>query len=489
MVAVILAIVVWGYVIATQYPEETISFTEVPVLILNQQSNNLYASKFSTEAVKVTIFGAKDKVNLVPRSTIQPFIDLKNCTKPGTCDLKVQLRQLPESVSSYTIDPTTVQVQLEEITSKEMEVQINALGTVKLGYNQDKITVNPQVVMVTGPKSLVDRVDKTQVTVNLADRDTSLNGSVAVALLDDQNQPITNKALKVSPETVNVSATINFKLNSKTVPIQVLTVGSPALGYVAASSITVYPNLITLTGDPGDLDKIKYVETEPIDLNNATSDIETTVKLVIPYNTSGGSVTQAQVRIGITEAQASVPVRVEVGVVNPPSLRYQLNPSVITITLEGPYQALQPKLPIDQIKATVDLGGRNEPGTFEVPLQVQTPPGLVATNLPKITATIVAPPRPTATPTLPPPPTSTPNPTATPNPPTSSPAPTTQPPEPANPTPAPAAASTPASRPTENPAPTPTTTRPAASSTTPPASRPTISLTPKGNAPLSSELI
>src|SRR5689334_14848217 len=116
-VALILAVLVWGYVIATQYPEETPPpFNDMQITLLNKPNpENLYIRQTSAETVKVTISGAKDKVNLVTRSAIQPFIDLKMCNKPGTCELTVQLKQPLDNVSSYTIDPSTIQVQLEEV--------------------------------------------------------------------------------------------------------------------------------------------------------------------------------------------------------------------------------------------------------------------------------------------------------------------------------------------------------------------------------------
>lgn len=490
-VALVLAVVVWGYVIATQYPEETPPpFNDMQVTLVNKpNSDSLYLRQVSNETVKVTISGAKDKVTLVTRSAIQPFIDLKTCTKPGTCELKVQLKQPLDNVSSYTIEPNAIQVQLEEVISKQLEVQVNKIGSVKLGYQQGDIELNTSVVSVTGPKSVVDLVDKAQITVNLNDRESGLQGPVDVVLLDDKGQAVdnTNKALILSPKTIDVNVPVNFKLNSKTVPVQVLTVGSPAPGYIAGSSITVFPSLVTLTGDPSVLEPIKFVETRPVDLNNTNTDIQTTVDLVPPFNTTTGGVTKAQVRIGITEAQASVPVvGIPVTVVNPPSLRYQVTPNVITITLEGPYQLLQPKLPLDQIKATIDLAGRNEPGTFEVPLQVQTPAKLVATNLPKITVTIVAPPRPTATPIpLPQPTVTTAPPTATS---TAQPTPDT----PANPPPVTSPGSTPPGAtgvptnkpPSENP--TPTNPPPTTKSANP---TPAAGLTPRQSLPEISETV
>ncbi len=410
-VSFVLAIVIWGYVITTQYPEKSATLDSVAVQF-NGLSSNLIVRQYSTQSVKVTINGAKDKIDFVQLSALQPIADLSICTsKQGTCDVPVKLKQVPDNVTNFSIIPDAIQIQIEEIISKELDIQVNKVGTVKLGYQQDEVKISPNVVIVSGPKSIVDRVEKAQVTVNLDDRASSLQGQVPILLLTKEGQELTDKNLKALPASVNVSASISFGLNSKTVPIRVLTVGSPAPGYIAGSSITTVPTLVTISGNPNILGPVEYVETRPIDLSGRNTDIDTTTELVAPYNAAIVGNTTVAVRIGITAAQASVPVQVTVEVLNPPAaLRYQLTPaSPITITLTGPYQLLQPKLPLDQIKASVDLAGLG-PGTLEIPLQIQTPAGLVATNLPKMMVTIVAPPRPTSTPTQLPLPTATPTP-------------------------------------------------------------------------------
>ncbi len=406
IVALILSFVVWGYVITTQYPEDSIPFNNISLQSINL-APNLAARPISPTAVKVTINGAKDKVSLVQPVALRPILDLSPCTKAGTCEVKIKLSPIPEYVAGYSIDPDSIQVQLEDLTSKDLEIQVNKIGNVKLGYQPpDEIKLNRNIVTVSGPKSLVDRVTKAQVTVNLEDKESSIQGQVDVVALDAQGQTVVDKALKVQPSAVDVSASISFRLNSKTVPIRVVTTGSPAPGYVAGSSISTDPTFITLNGDPQVLGKVDYVEIKPVNLANASSDVIITTTLQLPDNTAIIGSKDVKVRIGIIVAQASVPVTLPVEVINAdPALRFQLNPKEANIILTGPYPLLVPKLPLDQIKAVVDLAGKST-GTFEVPLQVQTPSGLVASNLPNISVTLVTPPRatPTAspTPTLPP---------------------------------------------------------------------------------------
>ncbi len=440
IVALLLSVVVWGYVIITQYPEESIPFNNLPLQTIGLPVT-LVTRPISPSVVKVTINGAKDKINLVQPVALHPTIDLSVCNKAGTCDVKVKLNPLPEFVASYSVEPEIIQVQLEDLVTKDLVIQTNKVGTVKLGYQQpDEIKLAQNIVTVSGPKSLVDRVNKAQVTVDLQDKESNIQGRVDIVLLDAQGQPVVDKSLKTIPSGVDVSVTISFRLNSKTVPVRVTTTGAPAAGYVAGSSLSTDPTFITLNGDPVELGKVDAVQTKPVSLNNATSDIITTVQLQQPENTVIIGSRDVKVVIGITVAQASVPVNIPVEVVNAdPALRFQVNPKEASITLTGAYPLLVPKLPLDQIKATVDLTGKGT-GTFEVPLQVQTPPGIIASNFPKISVTLVTPPRPTVTATssstaTPLPATATPSPTPTVTPVNLEPSPTSGTPASANPGP------------------------------------------------------
>jgi YbbR domain-containing protein len=425
VVAVALAVMVWGYVIVTQYPELTLPPQEVTLGEPIPPPADLEVVPSESQvnsSVRIILSGPSDTVKAVTISQIQPYLDLSQC-RVGTCLPKVQLKQpLPQYVN-WKADPATVPVVLEARASKTLPVEVIRGSDVNPDYTlEGDLTASPTEVTVTGRQSLIDRIAKAQVTVNLTGRVGAFRLAQSVGLVDTRGQAIPDTSLTITPSTINVTGNIVYKLTSRTVPIRVVTTGEPAAGYIAGTAQATPLLATVVSGNLDTLNKLEYVSTQPVNISGASSEVSTTVKLEpIPDITfTGGD--SVQVGIGIVPFQTSKTISVRLELVNSASnLRYNYDPTVVNLTISGPYTAFQPELPLDQIKATVNVQDRGV-GTYTMPVQVELPPNLVVTNNPTVKVTIFVPATPTPLPTLAPIPTPTrtvaptPLPTATPHP-------------------------------------------------------------------------
>ncbi len=414
-----LAAIVWGYVTITQYPEKTLPPLEIPLTEpIPPPSDLAIVPTETTGGVKVIISGPTDQVAAVIPSQIKPYLDLSELKQPGPHDVPVRLKPgvLPSEVTAK-IEPKTVPVVLEKVVSKAVPVEIIREGEVNPDYflDPDIPPPSPAQVTVSGRESLVSNVTKAQVTVNVTGRVGPLSTSAQVQLLDGRGQRLNEPNLTISPTNVNVTIVISYKLSTRTVPIRVITKGDPAAGYIAGAAQTT-PVLVTVTsGNAELLSKLEYVETEPVDITSASRELMRVVQLRAPSNITVVGNDKVTVKIGIVPFQTSKNISVTLERLNEASnLRYIYSSTTINLTISGPFQAFQPDLPLDKIRATIDLQGRAV-GSFELPVVVSLPPDLVVTNSPTVSVTITRP-LPTATP-IPPtpiPPTATPAPTRTP---------------------------------------------------------------------------
>ena len=406
LVAVCLAVVVWGYVMASQYPEKTLPPITVDVAAPTAPDGLTVVPPpvGQGNTVQVILSGPVDQVSTISPSQIRPYLDLTGIKQAGTPNVPVKLKSgLPADIS-YKIEPTTLPVTLENVTLKTLKVEVVTQGDVNPNYYlTSPPEVSPAQITVEGRESQVNQVTKARVTLDVQNRTGPLQTVLQVQLLDGQDhviQPIPDN-LKVNPSQVNIAANIDSHFSTRTVPVRVNTEGSPATGYIAGTA-KVNPPLVTLSsGDAAVLDKIDFVETQPLKIEGATSEVSGTVAIITPPDTtviqSGKTV---QVRIGIVPFQASNNVSVPVQFLNQVnSYRYDYSATTVNVTLSGPYQAFQPNLPLDKIKAMVDLADRG-PGTYTLPVSIELPPDLVPTNEPTVTVKVTRPPPP---PTIAPP--------------------------------------------------------------------------------------
>ncbi len=421
LVSLGLAVIVWGYVITTQYPEKTLPSITVPLGEPIPPPSNLEVviPTDQTNAVKVTISGPADQVATITTTQIRPYLDFSELKQPGNPEVDVKLKPgfLPSEIT-YKIEPKTITVVAEKRVSKPIPVEVVPQGEVNPDYTLDgDIQLSPNQVIVMGRESLVNNVAKGQVTINLNGRVGSLRDTRQVQLIDARGQPILETNLTITPSSVNISANIKYKLTTRTVPVRVTTTGEPAPGYIAGAAQTSPTLVVLISGDGDLLGKLEFVETEPLDISGATLEISKTVKIKPPSNVIVQGSDNVQVRVGIVPFQTSKTISVPLESRNQTSnLRYVYSSASINVTLSGPYQAFQPELPLDQIKVSVDVQNL-PPGTYTLPVQIERPSNLEVTNNPTVTVTISRPPTPT-----PVPPTPTPfPPTPTPIPPTRTP--------------------------------------------------------------------
>jgi YbbR domain-containing protein len=460
ILALSLALIAWWYIYTTQYPERTLPPFDVPLQdIVVPDGLEAVSLADKVTSVKVTISGGEQLLQQVSSSQLRPYVDVTGVTQPGEFKLPIRLRPgyLPDGLN-VRIEPRTVDVRLERRISQTFKLQVIQQGQVNPEYTvEGGVVATPDEVTVEGRESAVKKVNRAVVAVDLNNLSGPFRTSLPIRLLDSQGQAVTEPSLTTNPIQANVAVNINYKLKTRTLPIKVVTTGEPAPGFIAG--IPSYtPVLVTLvSADDAVLNNLQNIETEPIDLTSATSEVSKTVKLKAPANVAP-QVTQLQVTIPIVQSQLSRDFTIPLEAINPSSaLRYSYNPTLIKVTFSGLVTSFPPDLQ-QRVRAIVNVQGYDA-GTYDLPVQIEAPQGLVASNVPPVRVVITRPPPPTPTPTLPPRPTVTPTPTLPP--PTSTPSPT---PSPGATSPPPSSSPTVGSSPAA--APVPTTTAPANSATT-----------------------
>src|SRR5262249_13190407 len=123
--------------------------------------------------VNVTIEGPDDQLRelrfevATQSSDLGAFADLTNL-KEGLQKAPLSVRGLPDGLQMSQVEPDKVQVTLDRILSKEVTVEPRFAGSQPDGYKIVGVRVEPDVVTVTGPESVVNKIEKvTTTTVSL----------------------------------------------------------------------------------------------------------------------------------------------------------------------------------------------------------------------------------------------------------------------------------------------------------------------------------
>lgn len=237
LVSFFLAVGLWYYATGEEGIEVT-RFIPVEIRVENPKMSLL---KTSARSVQVTFMAPRALLSDLTSEAIKAVHKIESkIDKAGDYSFRlepgeIQLRT--PQIRVMKIDPDVIQVTLDELIVQKLAVKPKFLGEPAFGYkvNQDHIQLNPNAVLVEGPKAQLEKLDSIQTEkVDLVGRVRSFRRTLSLEL------PANLKA--VSEDLIDVYIPIQESYEEKSV--EGITV--KALGEAGKEKVTIQPSLVDL---------------------------------------------------------------------------------------------------------------------------------------------------------------------------------------------------------------------------------------------------
>lgn len=398
LLALILAVIVWVVSVNQENPSITDVFPElVPVEVRNQPEGTIIFGEM-VDRVQVTIRAPRTSWDNLRVSSFQAWIDLAGLS-PDIHNVDVQVRCSDNAVTIVDKKPSKIAVRLENVKEKLVDVKVTVVDGAPLGYIYRAPSVSPRQVLVRGPASVVDQVQSVVADVYLQGAKSDLERAVALVPRDAQGEVV--GWVELDPPRVRVTVPIEQRLGYKDVSVRVVLKGQVARGY-RITNVSVEPSIVTVVGNPGDLAEIGgFLETKPVDVSDATTDVVERVTLEMPEGISLLGTQSILVEVSVMPLEGGLnlqglPLTYQ-GLA--PGLTAEVSPDAVDVILSGPLPRLEP-LRRDEVQVIVDVFGLPA-GVHRVAPTVVVPEGIkVESVLPNVVEVdIVARPTPIPTPT------------------------------------------------------------------------------------------
>lgn len=279
ILSVMLALLLWFYVITEQNPEITKDIT-IPVRLINtvfvDKSNMVLVSDINSFKLTLRVKGKNNVLDKLNETTVDAVADLEGHRLKGENFIKINVSGIPEGVNILWKSSDSLKVVLEPKVSVQKSVQANIMGNPSHGLAAMAPMIAPNDVIITGPESQINKIRNVRVDVDIASVNSEVKKILPVRVLDENGKDVQN--ITVEPSNVEVSIPIE---NTKRVSLQMDLSGQPAAGYMV-SSISVQPKEILITGKQQALEGINTIKTEKIDINEGTVDVSREVRVVLP---------------------------------------------------------------------------------------------------------------------------------------------------------------------------------------------------------------
>lgn len=371
MIAFALALAVWVSAVTAADPDEVRPYPQPVKLEIIGQDPGLVIVGTLPGQVTITLRAPLSTWNELTSSEgqVRAILDLSGLGA-GEHKVSIQPQVKVRPVRVVSVSPDTLDLTLEPLATKAIPIQLGVRGEPAIGYQAGTAKLNPEQIVISGPQSLIERVARIQADLSIAGVRQDIQSALPLHVLDSNGQVINE--LVINPNTVQVSLPITQQGGYRDIAVKVAVRGQVAGGY-RLTNISVFPPVLTVYSEnPAIVNDLPgFVETEPLNLNGESQNIDTRLKLTLPTGVTVVGEQTVHVQVGIAAIEGSlslsgIPVEV-IGLA--PGLEAQISPGTVDVILTGPLPVLDKLTPGD-VRFVVDLTGL-ESGTHQATPQPQ----------------------------------------------------------------------------------------------------------------------
>ena len=367
ILAVVFAFILWLVVYNTDDPTITVSYT-TNVTVENASAvtdmNKCYEVLNGTNTVSFAVTAKRSVLNKLEDTDFTAVADMNRMIVNEDGDkanvpIEITSKRSNSSLK-YNGKNKYLEVSLEDLMKSRFIITADTSGKVADGYALGEVTVtNPNVLNVSGPASIVNKIDSVVATIDVDGMSMNLSDNVIPALYDADGQEIDTTKLKLSNTTVTISAKI---LSVKEIPLVFSTSGVP-YGDNRVVEISSKPETIKVKGSSTTLNPLSSLNIpgDVLNVSGASEDITTTID-ISEYLPDGVELVNA------SDATVTVTVRIEAYElkkfnlstsqinVNGLDSNYDLSfdQSTVAVTVSGLKNDLN-KLNTSQLSASIDV--------------------------------------------------------------------------------------------------------------------------------------
>lgn len=262
----------------------------VPVESIGQATDVIVLSDLG--AVRTIRYFAPADLGLrLDSSSFRASVDLAGLDPDaGPISVAIRVVAIDPRIQVLEYEPSRVIVSLDAVISRSVPVRV-VVGSVPAGLEIGDPTADAEEVVVTGPRSIVDRVVEAQARVAVDASGIDINRQVELLPVDAVGEPL--GPVDVDPASIQVRLPVYSDRQTRSLPVGPVIVGTPAAGFEIAS-IAVDPAVVSVEGDADDLAGLERADTAPVSVSGASSDVTATVALALPAGVEalgGGQVT------------------------------------------------------------------------------------------------------------------------------------------------------------------------------------------------------
>jgi YbbR domain-containing protein len=268
--SVVLAILLWFYVFYV-FGAKTTKTAQIEIQV--EGLNPSYEVTLNQKNLRVTFSAPIQQIEQVEKN-IRATMDLSNIG-PGIYSRRPKLNT-PKEVEILIIDPSTIEVTVENIITKDFVIKPTLKGKLQPGTILGDIILTPDKISLKGTNTALQNITAT-IEIDISNAISDLFGYAEVKIINNKNEVVDNVTVEI--KAVKFHIPIITSDITKTIPIVPNFTGTSLF---AIQSFSFTPSMITIRGSVKALENIQSVTTAPIDLSTLKESGSKEIEIVLP---------------------------------------------------------------------------------------------------------------------------------------------------------------------------------------------------------------
>ena len=283
ILALVTAIVLWLIVVNISDPVISTTFSDVPVEIVNanllSNEGKVYQVLDDTDKISVTVAAKRSILDYLNNSNLRATADIQELNQmDGTIRIRVEANRYNNQIDSIKSKTEYLKMEIENRKNAQFPIQAVVLGEPIEGYVVGNVGMNQNIVIVSGPESLVSKISKVKTEVSVEGMSSDVNTNMKLKYYDAQGKLLDQSRLNANISSVDLDVEI---LETKEVPIVAKISGTPMEGYGINGEATVEPATVVIAGRSVALNGVDSIQIsgEKVNIDELNQDLNVAVKL------------------------------------------------------------------------------------------------------------------------------------------------------------------------------------------------------------------
>ena len=281
LVAVLISVVIWAGLVSqdeTLTRDKTFNNVNVNISGTDTAKRNgfIVVSDMPALLDDVTCVAAvpQKQIESADASVYNIRVDLSRINSPGRQELKITSTNSATYGRITNTSPASIFVEVEDyIVRQRIPVTVNVTGEMPTGWYMSTPSVDPSLIAVSGPKSIVQTISRARVTLDRSTiewKEGTAIVSAEIVLYNRSGEAVVNDLLDVTTESLSIDSVLlewtMLPTKSFDVTEKIQTTGHVAGNY-EVKDIRISPESITVAARAEVLEQMDELSMEGTTLN------------------------------------------------------------------------------------------------------------------------------------------------------------------------------------------------------------------------------